>query len=243
MKKIRALLCVIAILFAGTAYGDTITGIIFPPTPGVVVDLSDKFGNIVDSTLVMDPQGKYSLTVSPHGDFTVTPSLPGYTFSPPFVLLRMLPHGEYPRANFSVTPDSGMRNHRVTGTGVVFSGTLLGFDSISNMHFADGAYVAGAQTFMHGSVYKWRDPSGATAMLIYNGASDTLEITMVGAYSIRCSVGSAENVFASTSCGSVGILFDMNAGLITFTATPIQFFPSKIQKGVTVTGSLSFPSF
>lgn len=242
MNKIRALFCAVAILIAGTAYGDTITGTIIPPTPGVIVDLSDQYGNIVDSTLVTDPQGKYSLSVAPHGEFTVTPSLPGYTFNPPSVSLRMPVHGEYPRVNFSVRMDNGMMAGRV-GTGVVFSGTLLGFDSVSNMHLVNDTYVAGAETFMHGSVYKWRDPGGATAMLIYNGASDTLEITMVRGYSIRCAVSSAENVFVSTSCASVGIVFDKNAGLVIFTATPIQFFPSKVQNGVTVTGSLSFPPF
>lgn len=243
MNKILPLFCAIAILVAGTAYGDTITGTIIPPTPGVIVDLSDQYGNIMDSTLVMDPQGKYSLSVAPHGEFTVTPSLPGYTFSPPFISLRMPVHGEIPRVNFSAISDRRMMDGRVMGTGVVFSGTLLGFDSVSNMHLANGAYVAGAETFMYGSVYKWRDPSGATAMLIYNGASDTLEITMVRGYSIRCAVSPAENVFVSTSCASVGIVFDKTAGLVTFTATPIQFFPSKVQKGVTATGSLSFPPF
>ena len=243
MNKILALFCAIAILFAVTAYCDTITGTIVPPTPGVVVDLSDQFGNIVDSTLVMDPQGKYSLTVASHGEFTVTPSLPGYTFSPPFVSLRMLAHGEYPRINFSAIPYNGMNARAVMGDGVVFSGTLLGFDSISNMHFSEGAYTAGAETFMHGFVYKWSDPSGATAMLIYNEASDILQITMVRGYSIRCSVDHADNVFVSTLCGSVGIVFDKSAGLVTFTATPIQFFPSNIQMGVTATGSLSFQPF
>lgn len=243
MKKILALFCAIAILVAGTAYCDTITGTIVPPTPGVVLDLSDQYGNIVDSTLVTDPQGKYSLSAAPHGEFTVTPSLPGYIFNPPSATLRMPVHGDNPRVNFSAISDRRMRDGRVMGTGVVFSGTLLGFDSVSNMHFSNGSYVGGAETFMHGSVYKWSDPSGAGAMLIYNSASDTLEITMVRGYSIRCGVGSAENVFIRVSCGSVGIVFDKAAGLVTFTATPIQFFPSKIQNGVTVTGSLSFPPF
>lgn len=243
MNKILELFCTIAILIAGTAYADTITGTIIPPTPGVIVEVSDQFGNIVDSTLVTDPQGKYSLSVPPYGEFTVTPLLPGYTFNPPPVSLRMLSHGEYPRVNFSATQDSGINRLAVSGNGVFFSGTLLGFDSISNTHFSNGLYVEGAETFVYGSVYKWKDQSGATAMLVYNEVSDTLEITIVRGYSIRCGIGPDLNMFVRTLCGNVGIVFDKGAGLVTFTATPIQFFPSVPQEGVTMTGSLSFQSF
>ena len=167
MKRIQMLLIsvlgILASTLAGSAYSDTISGIIIPPIAGVVLDLRDPFGNIADSTLMVNPRGEYSLSTIMYGDVTVTPSLEGYSFRPTSRVVRLIGKN-HTKVNFFVTPDNETR----FSSGIVFSGSLGGFSSVADTHYSNGVYVAGADAFIHGSVYEWNDASGATVMLAYS---------------------------------------------------------------------------
>lgn len=239
MKKIWMLFCALALTIASSAYCDTISGTIIPPTMGIVIDLRDPFGYVVDSTLVMDPHGKYSLSTFAFGDFTVTPALPGYKFSPPSRSIRLIGK-DYTMVNFVVLSENGARIGATVGAGVVFSGHLGGWDSVADTHYSNGVYIAGGDTFAHGSVYKWNDANGAVITLVYSAPFDTIEVTMVSGYRVRCGL-SPVSLFARPLCGNIGITFDKVAGIVTFESTPVQYPPSS--GGITATGSLSFAPF
>lgn len=241
MKRIRILLIsilgVLALTNTGSAYSDIISGTIIPPTAGVILDLRDPFGNIVDSTMVVNPRGEYSLSTIMYGDVTVTPSLAGYSFRPTSRVVRLIGE-DRTKVNFFVTPNNETR----TNSGVVFSGPLGGFNSVADTHYSNGAYAAGGDTFIHGSVYKWNDASGAIATLAYSAPFDILDVTMVRGYNVRCGVSSAPTL-SRPLCSSIGITFDKEAGILTFASTPIEHFSPRTSDGITVTGTLTFPPF
>lgn len=135
-------------------------------------------------------------------------------------------------------------------TGVTFSGTLGGFNSVANTSVSNGVFVAGGETITTGSNYVWSGANGAVASLGYNSINNTIVVILPGViYGTGCGVSSTVIVGMQTYplCSSVGITFNRAAGIITFASTPLLYGPVQPglspPTGITATGSLSFSPF
>lgn len=212
----------------------------------VTVNLSDPLGLVISSA-ISDSSGNYVLQTQAGGDLTVTPVLTGYTFSPASATITFT-GADYPRVDFAATP--------IAVGGVTFTATLGGFNSVANTHYANGAYIVGAQTIIAGSGYAWMDLSGSSALLSYNSTYNSISVDL-GSYLYgtgSCGVSASFTVGLLTYplCSSVGVTLDRVAGIVTFASTPLNYSaPTTVGRipagpsslGITATGSLTFPPF
>lgn len=215
--------------------------------------------------VVVGANGTYNIPYVRNGEYEVSPSLPGYTFSPPYIRMK-LNGADYPRVNFVATADATPAPVVATpqgtgagiaaiqpvngqgvavnqGGGITFSATLGGVNSVPNSHYSpSAALVAGGKTYTTGSNYVWWSATGGVASLGYAVDSDFVYVVMgTPSYGVGCGIRGP--IGSYPSCSSVGISFDHVAGVVTFVSTPISYLLTNTQTGITVSGTLTFEPF
>ncbi len=141
------------------------------------------------------------------------------------------------------------------GTGVTFSSTLGGFNSVANTSPSNGVYISGGETFNPGinPIYYWSNPNGAEATIgftLYYTTTPFIVVTfgaLLSGGSVECGINSSFNPNNGYGtiypiCSSLGITFDRVAGMITFASTPL-YYATITPLGITASGSLSFTPF